>query len=40
MSDSQYVIPSAVVPKEEADPPSPKGRVLESGVSLLSFAQR
>ena len=38
MSDSQYVIPSAVVPKEEADPPAPDPRFAQN-ISLITLAQ-
>ena len=38
MSDSQYVIPSAVVPKEEADPPSPDSRFARN-ITLITRAQ-
>ena len=38
MSDSQYVIPSAVVPKEEAAPPSPDPRVAQN-ITLITRAQ-
>ena len=38
MSDSQYVIPSAVVPKEEADPPTPDPR-FSRNISLITLAQ-
>jgi RNA polymerase sporulation-specific sigma factor len=38
MSDSQYVIPSAVVPKEEADPPAPDPRFARN-ISLITLAQ-
>ena len=38
MSDSQYVIPSAIVPKEEADPPTPDPRFAQN-ISLITLAQ-
>ena len=38
MSDSQYVIPSAVVPKEETAPPAPDPRFAQN-ISLITLAQ-
>ena len=39
MSDSQYVIPSAAVPKEEPAPPAPDPRFAQN-ISLITLAQQ